>query len=155
MLYPLSYGGIPQYGLLGAYLTTTVDLVPRVLVVDDTPSIRLLIRTNLEIEGFEVEEVADGVECLDRMFSGAPLPDVLTVDIMMPRLGGLETVKALRADPRTQSALIVMVSTQAQAADIERGARAGVDAYVIKPFDPDFLVRTIKSLYENRHGPLA
>ena len=154
MLYPLSYGGIPQLGPLGAYLTTTVDLVPRVLVVDDTPSIRLLIRTNLEFEGFEVEEANDGVECLDRMFNGETLPDILTVDIMMPRLDGLETVHALRADPRTKSIPIVMVSTQAQASDLERGVKAGVDAYVTKPFDPDVLVQTIKGVYEARYGPM-
>ena len=155
MLYPLSYGGIPQLGPLGAYLTTTVDLVPRVLVVDDTPSIRLLIKTNLEFEGFEVEEAVDGVACLERMFSGQPLPDILTVDIMMPRLDGLATVQALRADPRTETVLIVMVTTQAQAADVERGTRAGVDAYVAKPFDPDYLVQTVKDVYEARYGPMA
>lgn len=126
--------------------------MPSVLVVDDTPSIRLLIRTNLEIEGFDVEEAVDGLDCLDRMFNGGPLPDILTVDIVMPRLDGLSTVAALRADPRTASTLIVMVTTQAQAADIERGRKVGVDAYVTKPFDPDHLVQTIKDVYEARHG---
>ena len=124
--------------------------MPSVLVVDDTPSIRLLIRTNLEIEGFDVEEAVDGIDCLDQIFSGEPLPDVLTIDIMMPRLDGLGTVAALRADPRTASILIVMVTTQAQAADIERGKKAGVDAYVTKPFDPDHLVQTIKDVYQTR-----
>lgn len=153
MLYPLSYGGHPQYRAVRAYPTAaTVDSVPSVLVVDDTPSIRLLVRTNLEIEGFDVEEAVDGVECLDRMFSDKPLPDILTVDIVMPRLDGLATVAALRADPRTASVLIVMVTTQAQAADLERGKKAGIDAYVTKPFDPDHLVQTIRDVYEARHG---
>ena len=124
--------------------------MPSVLVVDDTPSIRLLIRTNLEIEGFDVAEAVDGIDCLDQIFSGVPLPDVLTIDIMMPRLDGLGTVAALRADPRTASILIVMVTTQAQAADLERGKKAGVDAYVTKPFDPDHLVQTIKDVYQAR-----
>ncbi len=128
--------------------------MPTVLVVDDTPSIRLLIRMNLELAGFDVEEANDGIECLDRMFSGAPLPDVVAVDVMMPRLDGLQTVKALRADPRTATALIVMVSTQAQAADLQRGAEVGVDAYITKPFDPDVLVQTIKDVYGARHDPL-
>lgn len=155
MLYPLSYGGYPQYGAVRAYLTAaTVVPVPSVLVVDDTPSIRLLIRTNLEIEGFLVEEAKDGQECLDRLFGGDPLPDVLTIDIMMPRLDGLNTVHALRVDPRTEDLLIVMVTTQAQAADIERGRKAGIDAYVTKPFDPDHLVRTIKEVYEARYGKI-
>jgi CheY-like chemotaxis protein len=128
--------------------------VPSVLVVDDTPSIRLLIRTNLEIEGFEVEEAVDGLDCLDRMFGDGPLPDILTVDIVMPRLDGLGTVAALRADPRTALTLIVMVTTQSQAIDLERGRKVGVDAYVTKPFDPDHLVQTIKDVYEARHGPI-
>jgi len=89
------------------------------------------------------------------MFGGGPLPDVITVDIVMPRLDGLETVAALRADPRTATMLIVMVTTQAQAADIQRGRKAGVDAYVTKPFDPDFLVKTIKDVYEARHGQIV
>ncbi|MGZ5368929.1 response regulator [Aeromicrobium sp.] len=129
--------------------------MPSVLVVDDTPSIRLLIRTNLELEGFEVEEAVDGLDCLDRMFGGKPLPDVLTVDIVMPRLDGLETVAALRADPRTASTLIVMVTTQAQAIDVQRSKKAGVDAYVTKPFDPDYLVQTIKEVYQARHGSIV
>ncbi len=127
----------------------------KVLVVDDTPSIRLLIRTNLEFEGFEVEEAVDGIECLERMFGDEEPPDVLTVDIMMPRLDGLGTVQALRADPRTAGVLIVMVTTQGQAADLERGAKVGVDAYVTKPFDPDHLVQTVKDVYESRFGPMA
>jgi len=129
--------------------------VPSVLIVDDTPSIRLLIRTNLELEGFDVEEAEDGIDCLERMFSDAELPDILTVDIVMPRLDGLGTVRALRADPRTESVPIVMVTTQAQAADIEQGRLVGVDAYVTKPFDPDELVQTIKDLYEARHGRIT
>jgi CheY-like chemotaxis protein len=129
--------------------------VPSVLVVDDTPSIRLLMKLNLELGGFDVEEAADGQDCLDRMFGGDPLPDVLTVDVMMPRLGGIGTVQALRADPRTSTVLIVMVTTQMQAIDLERGWKAGVDAYVTKPFDPDHMVQTVTSVYEARFGPMA
>ena len=110
--------------------------MPRVLVVDDTPSIRFLIRTNLELAGFEVDEAVDGVACLEALARADVLPDVITVDVMMPRLDGVATVTAIRADPRTRGIAIVMVTTQGQPADIQR-ARAGVDAYVTKPFDPD------------------
>lgn len=120
--------------------------MPRVLVVDDTPSIRFLIRTNLELAGFEVEEAVDGVDCLDRLERADVLPDVITVDVMMPRLDGVATVAAVRADPRAKHIAIVMVSTQGQPADIQRGTRAGVDAYVTKPFDPDFLVSTVRDV---------
>jgi len=122
--------------------------MPRVLVVDDTPSIRFLIRTNLELAGFEVEEAVDGVDCLDRLARAETLPDVITVDVMMPRLDGVATVSAIRANPVTRHIAVVMVSTQGHPADIQRGTRAGVDAYVTKPFDPDFLVLTVRDVLD-------
>ena len=125
----------------------------RVLVVDDTDSIRFLIRTNLEIAGFEVDEAIDGQECLDLLLSDAPLPDLLTVDAMMPRRGGISTVLALRSHPRTINLPIIMVTTQAQAIDVQRGMDAGVDAYITKPFDPGHLVETVRSLIGGRPIP--
>jgi CheY-like chemotaxis protein len=131
--------------------------MPRVLVVDDTASIRFLIRTNLELAGFEVDEAVDGVDCLDILRRLDVLPDVITVDVMMPRLDGVATVAALRADERTRDIAVVMVSTQGQTADIQRATDAGVDAYVTKPFDPDFLIVTIGEVLdqtqERREGP--
>jgi CheY-like chemotaxis protein len=117
--------------------------MPRVLVVDDTASIRFLIRTNLELAGFEVDEAVDGVDCLEILGRLDVMPDVITVDVMMPRLDGVATVSAIRADARTRDIAVVMVSTQGQTADIQRATEAGVDAYVTKPFDPDFLIVTI------------
>jgi CheY-like chemotaxis protein len=117
-----------------------------VLVVDDTPSIRFLIRTNLELAGFEVDEAVDGVDCLDRLVAMDEMPDVITVDVMMPRLDGVATVAAIRANPRTKHIAIVMVTTQGHPADIQRATQAGVDAYVTKPFDPDFLILTIRNV---------
>lgn len=122
--------------------------MPRVLVVDDTASIRFLIRTNLELAGFEVDEAVDGVDCLNIMRGPRALPDLITVDVMMPRLDGVATVTAIRADPDLRDVAVVMVSTQGQQADINRATEAGVDAYVTKPFDPDFLVETVGEVLE-------
>lgn len=131
--------------------------MPRVLVVDDTASIRFLIRTNLELAGFEVDEAVDGVDCLEILGRLDVMPDVITVDVMMPRLDGVATVSAIRSDPRTRDIAVVMVSTQGQTADIQRATEAGVDAYVTKPFDPDFLIVTIGEVLdqtqERREGP--
>lgn len=123
--------------------------MPRVLVVDDTASIRFLIRTNLELAGYDVDEAVDGVDCLDRLKGLETMPDLITVDVMMPRLDGVSTVAAIRADARTRDIAVVMVSTQGQAADIQRATEAGVDAYVTKPFDPDHLVVTVGDVLES------
>ncbi len=120
--------------------------MPRVLVVDDTASIRLLIRTNLEINGFEVDEAVDGHECLERLWGEEPLPDIVTIDVVMPQLDGISTVLALRAHSRTVSLPIIMVSTRAQTFEIKRAMDAGVNIYVTKPFDPSRLIEEVRSL---------
>ncbi|MGA8986710.1 response regulator transcription factor [Aeromicrobium sp.] len=120
--------------------------MPRVLVVDDTASIRFLIRTNMELAGFDVDEAVDGADCLKFLRAAEVLPDVITVDVMMPRLDGISTVAAIRADPRMQHIAIVMVTTQGHPADIQRATTAGVDAYLTKPFDPDLLVLTVRDV---------
>lgn len=124
------------------------------LVVDDTPSIRFLIRTNMELAGIEVEEAVDGVDCLALLRRSEELPDAITVDVMMPRLDGVATVSAIRADPRLRDIAIVMVTTQNHPADIQRATQAGVDAYVTKPFDPDVLIVTVRDAIDKAtHRP--
>ncbi len=136
-----------------AYRTAaTVRAMPRVLVVDDTASIRYLIRTNLELAGFDVDEAVDGTDCLEFLGRATELPDALTVDVMMPRLDGVATVAAIRADPHMRKLAIVMVTTQGHPADIQRGLSAGVDEYVTKPFDPDFLVATVREVIDRKQN---
>jgi CheY-like chemotaxis protein len=124
-----------------------------VLVVDDTAWIRFIIRTNLELAGFDVDEAVDGVDCLEILGRTSEMPDAITVDVMMPRMDGVATVAAIRADPRTAKIAIVMVSTQGYPADIARGMEAGVNAYITKPFDPDFMVATVSDVIEGLKGP--
>ena len=118
----------------------------RVLVVDDSDVIRTLIAVNLEMEGFEVIQAADGQEALEKVIDVRP--DVITIDVKMPRLDGFDTVERLRADPRTHDLKIAMVTACAQVDDLRRGEQIGVDAYVTKPFDPTALVRTVRELVE-------
>ncbi|GAA2082550.1 hypothetical protein GCM10009821_24240 [Aeromicrobium halocynthiae] len=127
-------------------------LVPTVLVVDDTASIRFLIRTNLELAGFEVREAVDGIDCIEQLRADAAagtLPDAVTVDEMMPRQGGMVTVRAIRADPALADLTVLMVTTQNMPMDIKRGMEAGADVYVTKPFDPDELIATITDLIDS------
>ncbi|MEV7075298.1 response regulator [Streptomyces sp. NPDC093990] len=122
----------------------------RVLVVDDNKVIRQLIRVNLELEGLEVVTAADGVECLDVVHQVRP--DVVTLDVVMPRLDGLRTAERLRSDPRTAHLPLAIVSACTQH-EVDSGLDAGVDAFLAKPFEPAELVRLVRQLIErSREG---
>ena len=116
----------------------------RVLVVDDSPAIRTLLTVNLELEGYDVRAAADGEEGLEVVAQWHP--HVVTLDVVMPRLDGFETLERLRADPATAELPVVMVTARAQAADRERGDALGVDAYLSKPFEPAELVAVVGRL---------
>jgi len=116
---------------------------PRVLVVDDEAVIRQLIVINLELEGFDVHQAADGLDALER--AREVDPDVITLDVMMPGLDGWATAQRLRAEPATRRARIVFISARTRPPDVERGAALG-DAYLTKPFDPDAVVETVRRL---------
>ncbi|MFI0939719.1 response regulator transcription factor [Streptomyces sp. NPDC021020] len=122
----------------------------RVLVVDDNKVIRQLIRVNLELEGFEVVTAADGAECLEIVHSVRP--DVVTLDVVMPRLDGVRTAARLRADadPWTRGVGIVMVSGGNAPEGV--GAPGGADAFVAKPFEPAELVETVRRLVRRSPG---
>ncbi len=123
-----------------------------VLVCDDTVQIRRLIRLNLEIEGYEVLEAVDGQAGLEILQDPAqPLPDVITVDAIMPRRDGWSMVSSIRADPRLVGIPIVMVTASAQDRDREHAELAAVDEFVSKPFDPEELVATISALVGGHH----
>ncbi|MGW7429866.1 response regulator [Streptomyces sp. NPDC054861] len=128
---------------LPATYSRRVSGVPgRVLVVDDNRVIRQLIRVNLELEGFEVVTAADGAECLDVVHQVCP--DVVTLDVVMPRLDGLRTAERLRSDPRTSHLPVAIVSACTDY-DLDGGA-AGIDAFLAKPFEPTELVRVVRQL---------
>jgi CheY-like chemotaxis protein len=124
----------------------------RVLVCDDTEQIRALIRLNLELEGYEVAEAVDGQSGLETLQDLAqPLPDVITVDAVMPRRDGWWLVSAIRADPRLAHIPIVMVTASAQFQDRVQAEHAHVDVFVSKPFDPQELLVTIEALVGSHH----
>ncbi|MEW1900803.1 response regulator [Streptomyces sp. NPDC086147] len=114
--------------------------------------IRQLIRVNLELEGFEVVTAADGAECLDVVHRVRP--DVVTLDVVMPRLDGIRTAERLRADPRTRHLPVAIISACGDAAG---EAASGVDAFLSKPFEPTELVRVVRQLMhrERRERPDA
>ncbi|MFI8091462.1 PleD family two-component system response regulator [Streptomyces sp. NPDC086080] len=112
-------------------------------MVDDNKVIRQLIRVNLELEGIEVVTAADGAECLEVVHQVRP--DLVTLDVVMPRLDGLRTAGRLRSDPRTRDLPLLIVSACSQY-EVDSGLDVGVDAFLAKPFDPQELVRLVREL---------
>ena len=111
------------------------------LVVDDDEVIRRLIAVNLQLEGFEVETAVDGQDCLERVAEIDP--DVITLDVMMPRLDGWETAVQLRKSPETAHIKVVLITARAQEDDKNHGSRVGADAYLTKPVKIVDLVKSI------------
>jgi DNA-binding response OmpR family regulator len=116
----------------------------RVLVVDDDEVIRQLIAVNLTLEGFEVVTAVDGRDCLEKVVEADP--DVITLDVMMPRLDGWVTATQLRRNPQTAGIKVVLITARAQEDDRSRGREIGVDAYLTKPFDPAEMIRVVREL---------
>jgi DNA-binding response OmpR family regulator len=107
----------------------------RVLVADDDPDIRELVRYKLEQGGHEVTAVGDGDAALTAARANGPFALIL-LDVMMPRRSGIEVCEALRSDPATRAIPILLLTAKAQEADVERGFAAGADDYIVKPFSP-------------------
>lgn len=121
-----------------------------ILVVDDDPVIQQLLRVSFEMEGYQVITANDGVDGLER--ARADRPDLMILDVMMPRMNGIEVARALKSDPGTSSIPILMLSAKAQAADVSAGGASGVDDYVTKPFDPQVLLERAEGLIQRGAG---
>ena len=117
----------------------------RVLIVEDQPDIRKLIRMTLEFEDYEIHEASDGAFGL--RLAQAVHPDLILLDVMMPgEMDGLQVCQALKANPAMASVKIVLLTARGQARDREAGGRAGADEYLVKPFSPLQLIDTIERL---------
>ena len=116
----------------------------RVLVVDDDAPIRLLCRVNLEAEGMEVLEAADGADGLEKARSAQP--DVVLLDVMLPKLDGWRVAEALLDDPTTGEIPIVFLTARAELRDQARGLEIGGIDYITKPFNPVELADLIREL---------
>ena len=118
----------------------------RVLVIDDEAPIRLLCRVNLEAEGMEVLEAADGPSGLDQ--ARREHPDVVLLDVMMPGLDGWRVAEHLLEDERTKSIPIVFLTARAEFRDRARGLDIGGVDYVTKPFNPLELAPLVRELLD-------
>ena len=120
---------------------------PLVLVCDDTEAIRTLLRINLEIGGFTVEEAADGHAAMARLIDAEQeRPAVIVLDQQMAPYDGWWAIAAIRSHPRLDDVPVVLVTAAASETDQPEASGAGFDAFVGKPFDPDELVATVSRL---------
>jgi two-component system phosphate regulon response regulator PhoB len=123
---------------------------PRILIVDDEPSIVDVLVYNFEKEGFEVSTAGDGQEALNKCRT--LVPDLVVLDLMLPVIDGLQVCRQLRSDPRTKHVRILMLTAKGEETDEIVGFHMGADDYVAKPFRPRPLVERAKALLR-RGGP--
>lgn len=114
----------------------------RALVIDDSRAMRLILGQMLRQCGFEVIEAGNGQEGLARLREGG-LPDVTLVDWHMPVMGGLDFVKAVRADPAFAGLRLMMVTSETEIDQVTHALQAGADEYVMKPFNRDVIVEKL------------
>ena len=117
---------------------------PRILVVDDNRTNIKIVQTRLASEGYDIVTAVDGEEALEA--AHAQQPDLILLDIMMPKLDGIEVCRRLRADPRFPFTPIILVTAMADTKDVIAGLDAGGDEYLTKPIDHGALVARVRSM---------
>jgi diguanylate cyclase (GGDEF)-like protein len=113
-----------------------------ILVVDDDPDIARFVEVNLRSAGYDVSVASDGEEALEK--AATLRPDLVLLDVMMPRIDGFEVAQRLRRNPQTSNTSIIMLTAKALSTDKVLGLTAGADDYIIKPFDPIELLARVK-----------
>ena len=114
----------------------------RILAVDDSVTIRAMVKDTLTEAGYQVETANDGREALSK--SQRTQFDVVISDVNMPLMGGLELVAAMRAMPKYKFTPILMLTTEASVEKKQQGKAAGATGWLVKPFNPDTLLKTLK-----------
>jgi len=127
-------------------MDSELNEVTKVLVIDDEAPIRLLCRVNLEAEGMDVLEAADGPSGLDK--ARAERPDVILLDVMMPGLDGWRVAEQLLDDPTTTGIPIVFLTARAEFRDRAKGLDIGGVDYITKPFNPLDLAPLVRDLLD-------
>lgn len=114
----------------------------RVLIVEDDAGTAATLQALLQVKGYEVQIASDGPAAMETARRGRP--QVVLLDIMLPRLGGFEVCKLLRADSKTQDAKIIVITGLSRMGDVENAFAAGANDYIIKPIDSERLLKKIE-----------
>jgi DNA-binding response OmpR family regulator len=120
-----------------------------VLIVDDDSRMRNVVRTILEDEGFVVSEAADGSEAI-QVASRDRLPNLIVLDVMMPERNGWECLTDLKSHSRLRHIPVILMTSRGEHDDQFRGMAQGADGYIVKPFEPDSLVKAVKATLGHR-----
>jgi two-component system phosphate regulon response regulator PhoB len=115
-----------------------------IVIIEDEEDIRELIRYNLDKEGYRVLLATSGEEGLDLVRNS--MPDLVVLDLMLPGIDGLQVCRELKADPRTKSVPVVMVTARGEEPDVVSGLELGAEDYVSKPFSPKVLLARVKTV---------
>jgi two-component system chemotaxis response regulator CheY len=116
-----------------------------ILIVDDSATMVMSVKNNLEIAGFKVETAEDGVKALARLKSGIK-PDLIITDINMPRMGGMELIKNVRAMPGFRFTPILTLTTESQADKREEAKKLGATGWLVKPVGGGDLLKIIRQV---------
>ncbi|MEK7680024.1 MAG: response regulator transcription factor [Deltaproteobacteria bacterium] len=122
-----------------------------ILVVDDETDILKLVDYNLSREGFRVKCALSGEEAIAK--ARATQPDLVILDLLLPRVDGLEVCRMLKADTATNRAFIIMLTAKGEDADIITGLLLGADDYIVKPFSPSVLIARVKAVLRRGKSP--
>ena len=125
----------------------------KILIADDERDIRELIGFTLRFAGHEVVLVGDGAEALET--AGRELPDLILMDVRMPRMTGYEACERMKADPRIAHIPVVFLSAKGQESEIQTGLEAGASEYLLKPFAPDELTQRVAQLLSRKGASAA
>ena len=116
----------------------------KILIVDDRPEVVELVRVTLEGEDYEIVDASDGKEALKKV--RLEKPDLVLLDVVMPKMNGFEVCRKLKKDPQTKEIPIIMLTAKAQKVDKEKGREVGASDYITKPFSPSALLTKIEKL---------
>jgi DNA-binding response OmpR family regulator len=130
-----------------------VDMSGRILVADDSPNIREILQVNLESLGYSVVVAEDGEKAVRLI--GEDHPDLMIVDVMMPKINGFQICRKVKSDPRSEGMPIILLTARSQEEDVFWGKDCGADEYITKPFSTKELERTVVRLMKHREDQMA
>ena len=116
----------------------------KIIVIDDEPDMVFLLQSRLEAAGYRVSAASDGAQGLDRIRK--EVPDLVILDVMMPKVNGYQVCREIRKNPDTQNIPVLMLTAKSQESDRFWGIETGANAYLTKPFDAIELMNTVQKL---------